>query len=144
MSVVEQNEQELKRILTDYGVRPLRHRVAIFHYLVEHPTHPTAEQIYADLKKRMNSISRTTVYNVLNLLCDAHLVSRIGIEKEQMRYDADTKPHVHFLCTSCTHVYDIPASRFPLIELPDGFVGDQVQVFVTGTCPDCASAKEEG
>jgi Fe2+ or Zn2+ uptake regulation protein len=126
-----------KRILLDHGVRPLNHRVAVYRYLVDHQNHPTADDIYGELKKHMASISRTTVYNVLNLLCDRNVVKRIAIEKNEMRYDANIANHMHFKCSDCGNVYDLHSVGFPDVQVPDGFTIDDVQVNITGHCPAC-------
>ena len=126
-----------KRILLEHGVRPLNHRVAVYRYLVENQNHPTADDIYGDLKKQMASISRTTVYNVLNLLCDQNVVKRIAIEKNEMRYDANTENHIHFRCIECGNVYDLHSVSFPEVKMPDGFTVEDVQVNITGRCPAC-------
>ncbi|MDD3823326.1 MAG: transcriptional repressor [Sphaerochaetaceae bacterium] len=127
-----------RRHLVEHGVRPLNHRVAVYRYLLDHPTHPTADDIYGDLKKHMASISRTTVYNVLNLLCDHDVVKRIAIEKNEMRYDANTVNHLHFKCTDCGRVFDLHDDPFPVVSIPEGFVVQDVQVNITGLCPGCA------
>ena len=126
-----------KRILLEHGVRPLNHRVAVYRYLVENQNHPTADDIYGDLKKHMASISRTTVYNVLNLLCDQNVVKRIAIEKNEMRYDANIENHIHFRCIECGNVYDLHSVGFPEVTMPDGFTVEDVQVNISGRCPAC-------
>ncbi len=126
-----------KQVLLEHGVRPLNHRVAVYRYLVEHQNHPTADDIYGDLKRHMSSISRTTVYNVLNLLCDHNVVKRIAIEKNEMRYDANTANHIHFKCRDCGNVYDLHTNTFPQIAVPDGFCAEDVQINITGYCPAC-------
>ena len=126
-----------KRVLLDHGVRPLNHRVAVYRYLVDHQNHPTADDIYGELKKHMASISRTTVYNVLNLLCDHNVVKRIAIEKNEMRYDANITNHMHFKCLDCGTVYDLNSVTFPEVLIPEGFTVEDVQVNITGHCPAC-------
>lgn len=127
-----------KRYLAEHGVRPLNHRVAVYRYLLEHPTHPTADDIYGDLKKLMASISRTTVYNVLNLLCDHSVVKRIAIEKNEMRYDANLINHIHFKCSACEDVFDLHSVPFPEVIVPEGFTVEDVQVNISGHCPTCS------
>mgnify|MGYP001107430052 CR=1 FL=1 len=127
-----------KRYLAEHGVRPLSHRVAVYRYLVDHPTHPTADDIYTDLKQTMASISRTTVYNVLNLLCDQNLVRRIPIENTEMRYDANTADHIHFKCYQCGSVHDLHDVSFPTVDVPKGFSTREVHVNIVGLCPSCS------
>lgn len=126
-----------KRYLVEHGVRPLNHRVAVYKYLLENPIHPTADDIYGELKKYMASISRTTVYNVLNLLCDQGLAKRIAIEKNEMRYDANISNHMHFKCTDCGKVYDLNTVSFPEVTIPEGYTMQEVQVNISGNCPAC-------
>jgi Fe2+ or Zn2+ uptake regulation protein len=126
-----------KQVLLEHGVRPLNHRVAVYRYLVEHQNHPTADDIYADLKNHMASISRTTVYNVLNLLCDQNVVKRIAIEKNEMRYDANISNHIHFKCKDCGGVYDLHSVTFPQVSVPEGYFIEDVQINIIGLCPTC-------
>lgn len=54
--------------LIEHNIRPSVQRVAIMQYLLDHRTHPTADDIYTELVKTMPTLSRTTVYNTLQLL----------------------------------------------------------------------------
>ncbi len=128
---------DAKAFLAERGVRPLTHRVAVYRYLVENPTHPTADEIYNYLSSEMDSISRTTVYNVLNLLVENEIIREIGIEKNEMRYDANTNNHIHFKCCECSKVYDLLSVNFPIVELPENFVANEVQININGKCPLC-------
>jgi Fur family peroxide stress response transcriptional regulator len=127
-----------KAVLTQKGIRPLTHRVAVFRYLLENPTHPTADEIYSHLSLTMDSISRTTVYNVLNLLVENKVVKEIGIEKNEMRYDANTNEHIHFKCLKCTGVYDLHSVEFPTVRLPKDFESEEIQINIIGQCPTCS------
>ena len=54
--------------LIRHGVRPSVQRIAVMNYLLEHRTHPTVDEIYVALSKDMPTLSKTTVYNTLELL----------------------------------------------------------------------------
>ncbi|MHC1693456.1 MAG: Fur family transcriptional regulator [Sphaerochaetaceae bacterium] len=125
------------QILSEHGIRPLSHRVAVYQYLNTHLTHPTAETIFLDLKSKLASLSRTTVYNVLNLLCEKGVVRRVSIEDHELRYDVNTSDHIHLKCGKCGQVFDLPKVEFPRIQLPEGFVQKEVQVNIIGLCHDC-------
>ncbi|MGI6466584.1 MAG: Fur family transcriptional regulator [Sphaerochaetaceae bacterium] len=128
----------LKSELSSKGVRPLKHRVAVYRYLVENPTHPTVDEIYCSLKTKMNSISRTTVYNVLNLLSEKGVIQQLTIDKTEMRYDANVENHIHFRCKVCNEVFDLHTTPFPSITIPAEFEIDQTEINVSGICPTCA------
>ena len=46
-------------------------RIAIMEYLMEHPIHPSADDIYTALSPSMPTLSKTTVYNTLKLVFGA-------------------------------------------------------------------------
>ena len=139
MRDVKQMEQkESAEKLSHFGVRPLSHRVAIYRYLMDNKNHPTADTIYTDLKGSMPSLSRTTVYNVLNHLCEKGAVRKVSIEEHESRYDADISDHIHFKCMLCKKVYDLVAVPFPEVKLPANFTSVTTQVNIEGICPDCS------
>lgn len=125
-------------LLKTFDIRPLNHRVAVLEYLNTHRTHPTADDIYNGLKTTMASISRTTVYNVLHLLVDKKVISTVGIDAQEMRYDAQTTPHLHFKCDQCGKIYDMFDATIPEISLEPNFTVHNVIVYISGLCPDCS------
>lgn len=68
--------------------------------------HLTAEQIYAELKKIYPSVSRATIYNNLNKLCDLGLIRRVSLEDSPDRFDRIEK-HDHLVCQKCGRIADI-------------------------------------
>ncbi|MCK9288018.1 MAG: Fur family transcriptional regulator [Sphaerochaetaceae bacterium] len=132
--------KEVALRLTNSDVRPLTHRVTIYHYLLTHLTHPTVDNIYSDLVQTMPSLSKTTVYNVLDLLCEKGLVKQLTIEGNEARYDADMEEHMHFKCSECKTVFDLKDVPFPSIELPSGLVIEHIQLNIEGKCSACAKA----
>jgi len=123
--------------LRSFGVRPLTHRVDVYRYLIEQNNHPTADMIHNDLVKILPSLSKTTVYNVLNHLCEKGAVHRVNVEQHEARYDAMIHDHVHFKCRLCGKVYDLDEIPFPTIDPPTDYSIEIVQVIIGGICPDC-------
>ncbi len=78
----------------------------ILDYLKSVKTHPTAEKIYCEVKKKLPQISQGTVYRVLKGLKDkedAQLIPVNGVA----HFDGDISPHAHFICEECSQVYDV-------------------------------------
>jgi len=71
-------------------------------------THPTADEVYEMVRKRLPRISLGTVYRNLEILSARGLIQRIGPASQQMRFDGDTKDHYHLRCVSCGRVEDAP------------------------------------
>ncbi len=123
------------------GLKVTPQRQAVFDALHGDTTHPTAEIIWDRVRTQMPSVSRRTVYQVLNDLVALHEVQVVTVANGPTRFDPNVALHDHFVCTSCAKVVDIDAGA--RAEMPtsgySGFVVEAVEVVFRGTCPDCAS-----
>jgi Fe2+ or Zn2+ uptake regulation protein len=132
-------EEELIEMLEERGISPSLHRIKILKYLVEHRTHPTAEEIYDALVKEIPTLSRTTVYNSLKLFVKKGLIQELTIDGERLRYDANTRPHTHFNCLKCDRVIDIhqPIKLELRQDLIDGNKVTEWHLYLRGICKEC-------
>lgn len=131
-------EQQIKIYLEKSGIRPLQKRVKIMQYLVSKRNHPTVDMIYSDLIHEMKGLSKTTVYNVLNLFVQEGVALALNVENNEVRYDADTSVHGHFKCKICGSIIDF---RLKKEDLPspslDGFRLDEHHYYIKGVCAFC-------
>ncbi len=139
----EMTDIDISSILNSRGIRPSLQRIRIYQYLCNNAIHPTAETVYTALASSIPTLSRTTVYNTLRLFYEHYLVQTINIENDEMRYDADTTDHLHFKCSCCGEVYDVPFTDISEIHtaildrLPSGFEPNKIQTFIWGICAHC-------
>ena len=66
--------------------------------------HPSAEWVYQRLKPTIPDLSLGTVYRNLSMFKDEGLVISVGTVGGLERFDGNTKPHTHFVCTRCSAV----------------------------------------
>ena len=109
--------------------------------------HPSADWIYAKLKPEYPDISLGTVYRNLTLFKEQGLITSLGTVSGVERFDANTDPHVHFICNSCDAVMDLPEMTVPqeLCRQAAQGTGGQVascQLTFTGTCSQCAGPEQ--
>lgn len=118
-------------------------RLKVLEYLSKNHGHPTVDQIFNDLRKEVPTLSKTTVYNALIVLCEAGLVRVITIEDNETRYDLITKSHGHFKCVLCGTIYDfnINIDSFATKNL-DNFKITDKDVYFKGVCPKCIANKK--
>ena len=126
-----------------------RKRDAILTYLQGTTAHPSAEMVYADLKQQIPDLSLGTVYRNLNLFKEQGLAITVGTVKGVERFDGNVQPHVHFFCTDCGAVLDLPKMEVPqqLVSTAAGQIGgtvDQCQMTFTGRCRDCVPHNKGG
>ena len=75
--------------------------------------HPTAEQVFAAVRRTVPHMSLATVYKALEALVDAGLAARIAHEAGAARYDARSEAHYHLHCVRTGEVRDLPLPYDP-------------------------------
>ncbi len=123
------------------GIKITPQRVAILKYLDGHRGHPSAEDIYNEVKKKFPMMSFATVYKTLERLKQRGEILELTIDPERRRYDPDTRTHHHLICIVCKKVVDIHTEI--KITLPDEVKGNfelrgnHIEFY--GRCPDCST-----
>ncbi|UCE39500.1 MAG: transcriptional repressor [Thermoplasmata archaeon] len=112
-------------------------------YLDEHMTHPDVEKIYSDLKKKNPALSKTTVYNTLEILRKYNIVQVLTISESELRYDFKNTLHHHFLCKSCGKIIDIDVECPKLNKMLKGkYKVDEVHGYFKGICNVCRGKRK--
>ena len=75
------------KVLKENSIKITPQRLEILRYLDENRTHPTADQIYTGLKEKNPSLSKTTVYNSLEILGKHGIIQSLTISGSESRYD---------------------------------------------------------
>ena len=58
---------DIGNYLKEHNIKPSYQRMKIFQYLLDNHNHPTVDTIYKALCTEIPTLSKTTVYNTLNL-----------------------------------------------------------------------------
>lgn len=124
--------------LKEHGIKPSVQRMRIFQYLLDNHAHPTVDDIYKNLSDEIPTLSKTTVYNTLNIFVSNEIVKEIIIEENEVRYDVITGTHGHFKCKNCGEIkdFDIDISEFDLKELGDVEI-EETHFYLKGICEKC-------
>jgi Fur family peroxide stress response transcriptional regulator len=103
--------------LRDAGLRQTPQRLAICKLLADTPNHPSAQDIYDELRSQFPSLSLTTVYNTLDALVELGTIDILGTDaKGAVRYDPNTSPHVNLLCIHCNRIIDLPSRHIQSLQ----------------------------
>lgn len=133
-------KEEIGEHLKQCGVKPSYQRMRIFEYLVNNRVHPTVDIIYKSLLPEIPTLSKTTVYNTLNLFIEKKLVNTIVIEGNEVRYDIDTTLHGHFKCDVCNAIYDFSVDPSYLEQdYLKSFNVNEQHIYLKGSCKNCSS-----
>ena len=143
----ERSDRDYIAILREHGLQVTYQRLAIYQALHNVENHPSAEEIYQQVKKRFPMISLGTVYKTLERFYDVGLVQKVSPLTEVARYDSVVEPHHHMVCVKCQSIHDFKGgSPQPPLPMPEtnGFHVLRQQVILHGYCPECVPDGKHG
>ena len=121
--------------------KQFKKRNAILQCLRSTDAHPSAEMVHQMLRESYPDISLATVYRNLNLFKEQGLISSVCSVHGTERFDAETTPHVHFVCDCCDRVLDLAQITIPeaLTHQVDdtGCRVSGCSLTFTGLCREC-------
>ena len=122
--------------------KQFRKRNAILACLRQSEAHPSAEELYHSLQKEHSDISLASVYRNLKLFKEEGLIVSLGSVNGVERLDGRVEPHVHFMCTCCGAVMDVPQVEIPedvsfAAALSLGCRVEGTRLVLTGICKNC-------
>lgn len=138
----DSSDRTLRRALEENGHRFTEQRAAVFRFLADSKSHPTAEEVFLGVRPQLSGISLATVYKSLETLVGCGLAAKLGYGDGCARYDARTDPHPHVRCLSCGRIEDLPRTP-PKGELAalrrsaQNFEVTGYRVELLGFCPAC-------
>lgn len=131
-------------MITKTQTRLTKQRKIILDELCKVKTHPTVDEVYDMVRKRIPRISLGTVYRNLELLAEQGKIMKLDIDSERMRFDGNPQEHSHIRCVICGKVDDIeidPKVAWDESCNDSGYqiLGYKVEFF--GKCPECRMMK---
>lgn len=140
--MVEKNVfQDFETICQQRGIRLTHQRLEIFRELTRRDDHPSAEDIYGVVLKRLPSISLDTVYRTLDTFAQSGIVSKFPAPDGRARFDSNLDRHHHVICSICHRVEDFYWPEFDALTAPDGIAGwgspDIRRAEIVGVCSKC-------
>ncbi|MCB1217885.1 transcriptional repressor [bacterium] len=138
----EMLQQRLRDACLKAGIRLTHQRLEVYREVASTTEHPDAESIHRSVRRRIPTISLDTVYRTLWLLQDLGLVKTLGASRERVRFDANVRPHHHFVCLACGRVEDFFDESLDSVRLPYsvGELGtvEQTHIEARGYCHSCS------
>ena len=109
--------------------------------------HPTANEVYDMVRKRLPRIGLGTVYRNLELMADSGVILKLEVGGTQKRFDATVAPHYHIRCSSCGKVDDVHIEvQQQINELAKSASNYEIlghHIEFSGVCIDCQESAQE-
>ena len=103
--------------------------------------HPSADELYERVRKKLPRISLGTVYRNLEVLSQLGEIQTLNLSGSLKRYDGNPHKHYHIRCINCDRVDAAPIA--PLNRIADELYQSTVFEIIghnlefTGLCPEC-------
>ena len=124
------------------NLRMTRQRRVILEELRKVNTHPSADEIYEIVRKRLPRISLGTVYRNLEILSDSGDIQKLETGCSLKRFDGNLSEHCHIRCVRCDRIADAP--MLPELEIDlERFDSTDFEIIghrleFLGVCPICS------
>lgn len=137
----KETREVLRRKLDERGLSLTSQRTAVYEYLSRVSHHPSAEEIFLQIKSELPKISLATVYKNLEALAACGAITKLNYGDASARYDVRTDRHYHARCLSCGRIWDVEAgadaAAFEQIKPQAGFKVEDYKLEIIGRCRDC-------
>jgi len=120
-------------------------KIVILDFLRKTKIHPTAEQVFLEVQKKLPRISKATVYRILEGFVEDGTIRSVADKSgagSPTRFDGNEKSHQHFICTRCGKIIDLYDDNIEEYlfgkrnSVKEGMV-DNVEVSFYGRCIEC-------
>ncbi len=142
---LSQRMVDFENALRAKGLRITHQRTEVFKALLKLTDHPTAENVFHQVRKHLKSISLDTVYRTISTFEEHGLVHRVHYIDNASRLDINVSDHHHLVCCKCNKMEDFYWPEFDEMKPPKTISHwDQVNakhVVISAVCSSCRSEK---
>lgn len=130
------SEHHLEHLIRDGGLKVTPQRMMLLRE-IDKQGHLDVDDLFHRAQSHFPSISLATIYKNLHTLSENGILREIPLPGKRSVYELKHEEHVHFFCSTCGTVTDIPADMRGIEELIRERTGvdfDTVRVTLGGSC----------
>jgi Fur family peroxide stress response transcriptional regulator len=131
--------RSFRELCAEHGIAVTHQRQVLYETMQSMYGHPSPEEVFDAVKRRIPSISLATVYKNIHLFVESGVFRELSIHHGTLRVEMNKHPHHHLVCSVCKRVTDLADEELALQapSMPGGFLVERISVDVIGICPDC-------
>jgi Fur family peroxide stress response transcriptional regulator len=130
-----------RELCRENGIAVTHQRQVLYETIEAMHGHPSPEEVYARVKKKVPAISLATVYKNIHLFVESGVFREVSLHHGSVRVEMNREPHHHVVCSKCKKISDIGEKELGLgtkrRRLPGGFLVERYAVDVIGVCSAC-------
>ncbi|MDR1938716.1 MAG: transcriptional repressor [Tannerellaceae bacterium] len=130
------------------GIKPTAIRLLVFRAMLEHP------QAFSllDMESKLDTVDKSTLFRTISLFHEKLLIHSIDDGSGSIKYSVCSSGctcslndlHVHFSCTGCKKTFCLENISIPEVQLPPGFLLENINFVLKGLCRHCSTFAPRG
>ncbi len=136
-----------RTVCAEHGIAVTHQRQVLYEVMQAMAGHPSPEEIFAEVRKRIPAVSLATVYKNIHIFVENGILREVSLHHGSQRLELHQREHHHLVCTRCKAITDIAAEGISLLpqhrDLGVGFRVERYSVDVIGLCAECQRAGKE-
>jgi Fur family peroxide stress response transcriptional regulator len=136
--------RSFRELCQENGIAVTHQRQVLYEVMKTMQGHPSPEEVYARVKKKVPAISLATVYKNIHLFVESGVFREVSMHHGSLRVEMNDEAHHHLVCSKCKAIADIGEKELGLVskrdKLPGGFLVERYAVDVIGICAKCQRA----
>ncbi len=136
--------KSFRDVCQENGIAVTHQRQVLYEVMKGMHGHPSPEEVYAKVKKKIPAISLATVYKNIHLFVESGVFREVSMHHGSVRVEMNGEAHHHMVCSKCKAITDIGEEELGLVakrnKLPGGFLVERYAVDVIGVCAKCQTA----
>ncbi len=133
-----------REVCAQHGIAVTHQRQVLYEVMQGMHGHPSPEEVYAQVKKKVPAVSLATVYKNIHLFVESGVFREVSLHHGSQRVEMNSHDHHHMVCSRCKSIMDLDEKDLGLIpkrnRLPGGFLVERYSVDVIGVCAKCQDA----
>src|SRR3954467_10027732 len=141
MAIVHHSAASFRQLCAEHGIAVTHQRQILLEVMQGMEGHPSPEEVYARVKRKIPAISLATVYKNIHLFVESGIFRKMSMHHGSVRVEMNDEEHHHMVCSRCKAITDIGEKELGLApkrrRLPDGFLVERYAVDIIGLCAKC-------
>ncbi len=134
-----------RKLCAERGIAVTHQRQVLYETMQAMHGHPSPEEVYAQMKQRIPSVSLATVYKNIHLFVESGVFREMSMHHGTLRVEMNREEHHHMVCSVCRSITDLDDSELKLAlpkepRMSGGFLVERYAVDIIGVCASCQAA----
>ena len=138
------SSKPFRELCQENGIAVTHQRQVLYEVMKTMHGHPSPEEVYARVKKKVPAISLATVYKNIHLFVESGVFRKMSVHHGSVRVEMNEHAHHHLVCSKCKAIAaidEVALGKLPKRQkMPGGFLVERYSVDVIGVCAKCQKA----